>query len=125
MLQEKFKVILDYFYRPKRSAHGFISGKSIKTNAEKHTKKTYVVNLDIEDYFGTITFARVYGLLKSKPFNFAHPAATVLAQLCTKDGKLPQGSCTSPVLANLISTSMDKQLTQLAKRKKYNIYTLC
>lgn len=117
ILQEKFKVILDYFYRPKRSAHGFISGKSIKTNAEKHTKKTYVVNLDIEDYFGTITFARVYGLLKSKPFNFAHPAATVLAQLCTKDGKLPQGSCTSPVLANLISTSMDKQLTQLAKRK--------
>lgn len=117
ILQKKFKVILDFFYRPKRSAHGFILGKSIKSNAEKHTKKTHVVNLDIEDYFNTITFARVYGLLKSKPFNFAHPAATVLAQLCTRDGILPQGSCTSPVIANIISASMDKQLTQLAKRK--------
>lgn len=117
ILQKKFKIILDYFYRPKKSAHGFILGKSIKSNAEKHTKKTYVVNLDIEDYFSTITFARVYGLLKSRPFNFSHPAATVLAQLCTRDGILPQGSCTSPVIANIISASMDKQFTQLAKRK--------
>ncbi|MFU9135368.1 TIR domain-containing anti-phage reverse transcriptase [Erwinia tasmaniensis] len=117
ILQEKFKVVLDYFYRPKRAAHGFISGKSIKSNAEKHIKKTHVVNLDIEDYFSTITFARVYGLLKSKPFNFAHPAATVLAQLCTREGILPQGSCTSPVIANIISASLDKQFTQLAKRK--------
>lgn len=59
----------------------------------------------------------MYGIFKSKPFNFSHPASTVLAQLCTQNGKLPQGACTSPILANLASTSLDKQLTQLAGRK--------
>lgn len=117
ILQEKLKPIIEYFYRPKKSAHGFIKGKSIITNANMHTKKKFVVNIDLENYFDSITFARVYGIFKSKPFNFAHPAATVLAQLCTHNGKLPQGACTSPILANLASTSLDKQLTQLAGRK--------
>lgn len=117
ILQEKLKPIIEYFYRPKKSAHGFIKEKSIITNAVMHTKKKFVVNIDIENYFDSITFARVYGIFKSKPFNFSHPAATVLAQLCTHNGKLPQGACTSPILANLASTSLDKQLTQLAGRK--------
>lgn len=117
ILQDKLKPIIEYFYRPKKSAHGFIKGKSIITNAETHTKKKFVVNIDLENYFESITFARVYGIFKSKPFNFSHPAATVLAQLCTHNGKLPQGACTSPILANLASTSLDKQLTQLAGRK--------
>lgn len=117
IIQQRLKTVLDYFYRPKKSAHGFIKNKSIISNAEKHTKKKYVVNLDLKDYFDTVTFPRIYGIFKSKPFNFSHPAATVLAQLCTYEGKLPQGACTSPVLANLVSASLDKQLTQLAKRK--------
>lgn len=117
ILQKKLKPIIEYFYRPKKSAHGFIKGKSIITNANMHTKKKFVVNIDLENYFDSITFARVYGIFKSKPFNFSHPAATVLAQLCTHNGKLPQGACTSPILANLASTSLDKQLTQLAGRK--------
>lgn len=117
ILQAKLKPVIEYFYRPKKSAHGFIKGKSIITNANMHTKKKFVVNIDLENYFESITFARVYGIFKSKPFNFAHPAATVLAQLCTQNGKLPQGACTSPILANLASTSLDKQLTQLAGRK--------
>lgn len=117
ILQEKAKPIIEYFYRPKKSAHGFIKGKSIHTNAINHIKKKYVVNIDLEDYFGTVTFARVYGIFKSKPFNFSHPAASIFAQLCTHEGKLPQGACTSPILANLVSASLDKQLTQLARRK--------
>lgn len=117
ILQAKLKPIIEYFYRPKKSAHGFVKGKSIITNANMHVKKKFVVNIDLENYFESITFARVYGIFKSKPFNFAHPAATVLAQLCTHNGKLPQGACTSPILANFASTSLDKQLTQLAGRK--------
>ncbi|HAY4099741.1 TPA: RNA-directed DNA polymerase, partial [Escherichia coli] len=118
ILQTRLKPVLEYFYRPKKSAHGFIKGKSIITNAGMHIKKNFVVNIDLENYFESISFARVYGIFKSKPFNFAHPAATVLAQLCTHNGKLPQGACTSPILANIASASLDKQLTQFAGRKK-------
>lgn len=118
ILQTRLKPVLEYFYRPKKSAHGFIKGKSIITNAGMHIKKNFVVNIDLENYFESISFARVYGIFKSKPFNFAHPTATVLAQLCTHNGKLPQGACTSPILANIASASLDKQLTQFAGRKK-------
>lgn len=39
ILQTRLKPVLEYFYRPKKSAHGFIKGKSIITNAGMHIKK--------------------------------------------------------------------------------------
>ena len=116
ILQERAKVIIDFFYRPKRSAHGFVAGKSIISNAEQHKKRKYVVNIDLEKFFPSINFARIYGIFKKPPFNFGHSAASVFAQLCTCNGELPQGACTSPVLSNLVSVSLDKQLTALAKK---------
>lgn len=116
ILQERLKIILDHFYRPKKCAHGFIREKSIISNADKHKKKKFVVNIDLDSYFDTITFPRIYGVFKNRPFNFSHATASIAAQLCTHEGKLPQGASTSPVLANIVSASLDKQLTQLAKK---------
>lgn len=122
ILQNKLKIILEYFYKPKKAAHGFIKGKSIITNAFAHTQKKYVVNIDLENYFDTITFPRIYGIFKNKPFNFPPKVAKILASLCTYNNVLPQGASTSPILANLVSSSLDKNLTHFAK-KYYVTYT--
>lgn len=53
-----------------------------------------------------------------------HPAATVLAQLCVHNGKMPQGAPTSPVLSNIIASALDKTLVRLAGkyRMRYTRY---
>ena len=52
----------------------------------------------------------------ARPFNMGHPAATVMAQICTQDGHLPQGSPLSPILSNFIATDLDKKLIKIAKK---------
>ncbi|EGR4436958.1 TIR domain-containing protein [Vibrio cholerae] len=117
ILQNKVKPLIEAHYRVKKPVHGFVGGgKSIITNAEQHKKKNYVLNVDLQDFFHSVNFGRVQGIFRNTPYNMAVPAASVLAQLCTHNGRLPQGASTSPVLSNLAATSLDKKLVQIAKK---------
>ena len=102
----------------KPAVHGFVSKRSILTNALVHCspKTKHVFNIDLEDFFPSITFYRVRGVLSHHPFNFSHQVATVIAQICTLDNMLPQGAPTSPFLSNLVCRTMDRDLTDLARR---------
>ena len=113
------------------AAHGFVPGRSIVTNAALHVGRDVVVNLDLKDFFPTLTFRRVKG--KFRGLGYSEPVATVLALLCTEpdvdeveiDGErlfaakgprlLPQGAPTSPMLTNLVCVRLDKRLSGLAK----------
>jgi RNA-directed DNA polymerase len=113
-------------------AHGFVPGRSILTNAQPHTGRAVVVNLDLKDFFPGITFRRVKGLFHG--VGYSEHVATVLALLCTEpprvaaevDGKvyhvalgeriLPQGACTSPALTNALCRRLDRRLHGLARR---------
>ncbi|HCY63237.1 MAG TPA: RNA-directed DNA polymerase [Oxalobacteraceae bacterium] len=125
VVQEK---LLHFLYEnagmAKPCVQGFTPGRSIVTNAQKHCspRTLHLLNIDIENFFPSITFYRVRGLFLKKPFEFSHQVATVLAQICTYQGILPQGAPTSPMVANLICRSLDKDLTLLAKRHRA-IYT--
>ncbi|WP_165723589.1 MULTISPECIES: TIR domain-containing anti-phage reverse transcriptase [Pseudoalteromonas] len=123
ILQDKVKPLIEAHYRVKKPVHGFVgNGKGIISNAEQHKKKAFVLNIDLKDFFHSVNFGRVQGIFKSVPFNMGVPAATVLAQICTYKGRLPQGASTSPVLSNLASTSLDRKLTKIAK-KFHLVYT--
>lgn len=100
--------------------HGFVKQRSIVTNAQAHCERrpTFVLNVDLKDFFPSITFFRVRGLLQKPPFSFSFEVATVFAHLCTHAGKLPQGAPTSPYLSNLICRSLDRDLMALAKRHR-------
>lgn len=76
--------------------------------------RKYVLNIDLADYFPSITRQRVYGRLRAEPYSLNSAVANVIASLSTnKYGKLPQGSPSSPVMANIISAEMDADLAQL------------
>ena len=75
-----------------------------------------MLNIDLQDFFHSVNFGRVQGIFRNIPFNMDIPAATLLAQLCTHNGRLPQGASTSPVLSNLAATTLDKKLVQIAKK---------
>ena len=114
-IQRKLLYILEDVYEPKICAYGFISGKSICDNADKHLKKNQVLNIDLKDYFTQINFGRVRGMLLKKPYEIGNEAATTLAQIMCYKGKLPQGAPTSPIVANMICAPMDNHFMKLAK----------
>ena len=116
ILLNKLKEPLRELYRTKSCVHGFVANKSIVTNAKEHSKKKYVFNIDLKDFYGSINFGRVRGLFMSCPFEMTPEAATVIAHLCTHENSLPQGSPVSPILSNFIASSLDKRLTLLAKK---------
>jgi RNA-directed DNA polymerase len=113
-------------------AHGFVPGRSTVTNATPHVKRAIVVNLDLKDFFPTITFPRVRGIFES--LGYSPAVSTVFALLCTESprreveysGKkyfvatgpraLPQGACTSPALSNLASWGLDRRLGGVAAK---------
>lgn len=97
--------------------HGFVKDRSIRTNAKAHRNKRWVLNLDLRDFFGTINFGRVRGILmKDKNFLLDEKVATVIAQICCHNNALPQGAPTSPIISNIVSRPLDLKLVDLAKR---------
>lgn len=100
-------------------SHGFEVGRSIFTNAWEHKNKRYVLNLDIENFFPTINFGRIRGFfISNRDYALPVKAATLIAQIASFHGKLPQGSPCSPIIANLIAHLLDVRMVRLAKRHK-------
>ncbi|QRN49117.1 RNA-directed DNA polymerase [Macrococcoides bohemicum] len=105
------------------SAHGYIKYKSHITNALKHKNNKYILNIDLEDFFGSINFARVRSLFINY-FKSSEDVTTILSNICcTNEGILPQGAPTSPIISNIILKSIDKDLSMLTKRIGELTYT--
>lgn len=115
-IQQSLDSILTSVYEPKKSVHGFTKSRGIVTNAESHVRKKFILNLDLEDFFGSINFGRVRGMFMAKPYSMPPSVATVLAQICCHENKLPQGAPTSPIISNMICSRLDKELHDTADR---------
>lgn len=115
VIQRNLKDVLEVVYKPKPATHGFVSDRSIVTNARLHKKRRYVLNIDLDNYFPTIHFGRVRGMFMGNPYNLNNEVATILAQICCHEGVLPQGAPTSPIISNMICARLDAKLQQLAK----------
>lgn len=126
IIQKKLNQVLQAVYVPKASVHGFIYGRSILSNAKRHLEgkgnKRYIFNLDLKNFFPTITKPRVEGLFSAIPYNLPPKLARVIALLCCYEFKLPQGAPTSPIISNMICAKMDTQLRRFAKDNKC-VYT--
>jgi len=100
-------------------SHAFEKEKSIITNAKIHRNKKLVLNIDLENFFGSFHFGRVRGFFnKNNNFLLSVEVATVIAQLTCYEGKLPQGAPTSPIITNLICEILDQRLLRISKKYK-------
>ena len=95
------------------AATGFVRGRSIVDNARPHVASGVVINLDLADFFPTITLDRVAALFRA--LGWDADSAAILSRICTSDGHLPQGAPTSPALSNLVCRRMDARLAGLAE----------
>ncbi len=126
------------------SAHGFVRGRSIFTNAAPHVGRAVVLRVDVRDFFHRFSYRHVLGLFRS--VGYSSEVASALAFLCTAPVRemhgaflasgeldprrlraaiahgprgglhpiLPQGAPTSPALANLLCRRLDRRLAGLA-----------
>jgi RNA-directed DNA polymerase len=85
---------------------------NILSNAQPHVKKKFVLNIDLKDFFPSITAARVKKLFMSAYFQYSEEIATALALLSTYEGKLNTGSPCSPIISNFICIELDQQLIE-------------
>jgi hypothetical protein len=120
------------------SAHGFRAGRSILSNALPHVGAAIVVNVDLRDFFPTVTYRRVKGLFRK--LGYCEEVATLLGLLCTEpqtvetrlDGvtyfvaqterRLPQGAPTSPAITNVLCRKLDRRLGAFAQKHQL-VYT--
>ncbi|MEH2303386.1 MAG: reverse transcriptase family protein [Nostoc sp.] len=93
---------------------GFVSKRSIATNASLHLSKKYVLNLDIKNFFDSITQKQVSDVFKE--LGCTERSAEIFTKLCTLNGHLVQGASTSPVLANLVCKELDQDFARLAQQ---------
>ena len=113
------------------AAHGFVPARSVLTNALAHAGADVLVKLDVKDFFPSIHWKRVKGLLRKA--GVAEQVATLLALLATEAPRqcvefkdkvlhvatgpraLPQGAPTSPAITNALCRRMDVRLSALAR----------
>ena len=115
-------MMLGEVYQASPSAMGFVKGRSIVDNAKLHIGQNYVLNLDLSDFFTSISQSRVCKRLQLARFNFNEDVAKIISGLCckkvVKDQKkgyvLPQGAPTSPLLTNAVCDFLDKKLRRLS-----------
>lgn len=95
------------------SCYGFKKGKSIYDNALLHVGKDCVLNMDLKDFFPSITQKDVFNIFYKK--GYTKKVSYYFAKILTKDGVLPQGSPASPMISNIVANHLDKRLNELAK----------
>lgn len=95
-------------------SYGFVKNKNIVDNAKNHINKRVVYNIDIKDFFPSITrediFYIFYDLGYTKELSYS------FSKICTYNGYLAHGSPTSPYLANLKCVKLDFSMSKLCKR---------
>lgn len=90
------------------SCKGFRKGSSTLDNALPHIGANTTLNLDLKDFFPTVSTNQVYNIFKTVGYNKL--IATVFTNICTYKEMLPQGSPCSPILANLTAWTMDLRI---------------
>ena len=103
--------------------HGFVPvlyentrARGILTNALPHSGHDWLVNIDLKDFFHTVTLDMVKTYFDS--LGYEEEVAKTLTALCTLRSRLPQGAPTSPMLSNLIATNMDKAFLAYCKERE-------
>jgi RNA-directed DNA polymerase len=88
---------------------GGVRGKSIIDNANLHRRARCLVTIDIKNFFPSVRPSQVLSVWRNT-LNCSTDVSYLLTGLTTCRGRLPQGSPTSTLIANLVLASFDPEI---------------
>jgi RNA-directed DNA polymerase len=94
-------------------AFGGIERRDNILNAKMHQGNKFFFNTDLRNFYPGISHTQIYQMFAS--WGFAPQTANILTKLTTYKGMLPQGTPTSPYLANLAFVNAGNELQEFAK----------
>ncbi|MDE1464830.1 reverse transcriptase family protein [Spartinivicinus poritis] len=102
---------------------GSIKGRYYIGNCQIHTGQRLVISEDIKNFFPSINSDVIYRMWL-KLFGFSPEVASILTELVTFQGSLPQGAITSSYIANLVLWEQEPILVKKLSHKgiKYSRY---
>jgi RNA-directed DNA polymerase len=71
IIQRKLNQVLHPVYKGRAPVHGFARDRSIRSNAKRHLECNLLLNFDLVDFFPSIHFGRVKGMLSPKASRIA------------------------------------------------------
>lgn len=95
--------------------YGSVKGKSNITNALQHKGKVYKFLTDLRDFYPSITSKMVYDALIVE--GFSPDIARLVTKLTTYKNQLPQGTPTSPIVANIVFKKVDLAILKTLENK--------
>lgn len=126
-VQRALGAMLQALFQPSEAAMGFVAGRSVVANARCHLHQSCILNLDLENFFPSITKTWVRRALERELANRipSSEVRNLICSLCTIPTPsgievLPQGAPTSPVLSNIVLKGLDRRLAAFAEAHGYN-----
>ncbi|AFM35311.1 MULTISPECIES: reverse transcriptase family protein [Stutzerimonas stutzeri subgroup] len=93
-----------------------LSPRDYVENSKFHAGSSVLVSLDIRNFYDNIKYDSVYDVFLYF-FKFEPSVCTVLTDLVTLNGKVPQGACTSSYIANLVFHNHEYSLVSYFRSK--------
>ncbi|SDI77030.1 RNA-directed DNA polymerase [Chryseobacterium taeanense] len=131
-----------YVYKLEDCCKGFMPNQGILNNAIVHENSEKILKVDLLKFYDSITFDRVVQVFES--VGYIKNLAISIAKIVTASNResywncfdeysklklssirnaktpvLPQGAPTSPMLANIIATNLDKKIINLSKKLNF------
>lgn len=102
--------------------HGFIPKsmnkdkvRGVLTNAAPHARHDWLINIDLKNFFHTVKLDKVKDYFSS--LGYENEVVKTLTALCTYKSRLPQGAPTSPMLSNIIASTMDVMMLKYCNKR--------
>ncbi|WP_313189268.1 reverse transcriptase family protein [Sphingobacterium sp.] len=102
-------------------AFGGVKKKDNILNAKMHQGSKFFFNTDLRGYYPGITNSQVNDMFIK--YKFTPSIASLLTKLTTYKGSLPQGTHTSPYIANLVFTEVGNKLQAFANQNELTFTT--
>jgi RNA-directed DNA polymerase len=109
------------------AAYAYRQGRNVFQHASVHQDSSFLLRIDLAEFFPSITAADVYVYLSTKPPGtqaWNRDDTELFVNLVTRHGRLTIGAPTSPALSNALCWELDVELAKLGNAigAKYTRY---